>query len=175
MIRSAELNGVWTHYTGYTTEIEADHLIDAIGAGGRGEPFFAMFTPPSPHLPANDNRYASMPVAWTHPPSFDENTGDKPFYMRRGALTSGEITRADARHATMARAVRALDDSIGRILEAIATSQQETLVFFLSDNGFLLGEHRRWAKMVPYEESVHMPLVVRFPATVRQKKREAAP
>ena len=162
------LNGVWTHYTGYTTEIEADYLIDAIDAGGQGEPFFAMFTPPSPHLPANDDRYASMPVPWTHPPSFDENTGDKPFYMRRGPLTSGEITRADARHATMARAVRALDDSIGRILEAIASSQRETLVFFLSDNGFLLGEHRRWAKMVPYEESVHMPLAVRFPAMVPQ-------
>jgi len=160
------LNGVWTQYTGYTTEIEADFLIDAIA--GREEPFFAMFTPPSPHLPANDDRYASMPVPWTHPPSFDEDTmhGDKPFYMRREPLTAGEILRADARHATMSRAVRALDDSIGRILDATAASQQETLVFFLSDNGFLLGEHRRWAKMVPYEESVHMPFAVRFPAIV---------
>ena len=164
------LNGTWIDYSGYTTEIEADFLVDQIHRAAPGQPFFAMYTPPSPHLPANDDRYASMSVPWTTPPNFDEDTSTarKPFYMRRGPLSSGELARATARHSTMARAVRGLDDSIGSILDAIADQQQDTLVFFLSDNGFLLGEHRRWAKMVPYEESVHMPFAVRFPSMVPQ-------
>jgi N-acetylglucosamine-6-sulfatase len=162
------LNGRSIDYTGYTTEIQADYLVDQIRLSEPGQPFFAMYTPPSPHLPAHDDRYASMPVPWTVPPNFDEDTQTrrKPFYMRRGPLTSGELARATARHATMARAVRGLDDSIGSILDAIADEEQETLVFFLSDNGFLLGEHRRWAKMVPYEESVHMPFAVWFPPMI---------
>ena len=119
-----------------------------------------------PHLPANDPRYADMPVAPYRPPNFDEDTiaGGKPFYMRRPPMPTDEIARNDRRFEAMSRAVRALDDDMGRILTALGDRSRDTLVFFLSDNGFLLGEHRREAKIVPYEESVNTPFVVRFPA-----------
>src|SRR5262249_33927563 len=39
----------------------------------------------------------------------------------------------------------------------------DTLIVYLSDNGYLYGEHRRWEKQVPYEESVRVPMVVRYP------------
>jgi N-acetylglucosamine-6-sulfatase len=39
----------------------------------------------------------------------------------------------------------------------------KTYVIFLSDNGYLLGEHRIAGKVLPYEESSRVPLVVRGP------------
>ena len=40
----------------------------------------------------------------------------------------------------------------------------DTVIVYTSDNGFLQGEHRfRDAKTLPYEEAIHVPLVVRGP------------
>ncbi|MGH3016597.1 MAG: sulfatase/phosphatase domain-containing protein, partial [Gaiellaceae bacterium] len=39
---------------------------------------------------------------------------------------------------------------------------EDTLVIFMSDNGLLWGEHRLTGKQAPYEESIRVPLVVRF-------------
>jgi arylsulfatase A-like enzyme len=38
-----------------------------------------------------------------------------------------------------------------------------TVIIYASDNGFLWGEHRLGGKIWPYEESIHVPLVVRVP------------
>ena len=48
------VDGQWTHFTGYTTDILADYVVANYGDGER--PFFAMYTPPSPHRPADDDR-----------------------------------------------------------------------------------------------------------------------
>jgi arylsulfatase A-like enzyme len=160
------VDGTERSFTGYTTQIEADFASDFIRSTPTDQPFFVMYTPTSPHLPANDPRYADMPVAPHRPPNFDEDTATsgKPVYMQRAPMPADEIARNDRRFEAMSRAVRALDDDIGRILNALGDRSRDTLVFFLSDNGFLLGEHRREAKIVPYEESVNTPFVVRFPA-----------
>jgi arylsulfatase A-like enzyme len=41
-----------------------------------------------------------------------------------------------------------------------------TLVILSSDNGFMWGEHGRWEKFVPYEPSIRVPLLVRWPGHV---------
>ena len=38
-----------------------------------------------------------------------------------------------------------------------------TIVIFCSDHGYLLGQHRRWAKQSLYEEAVHVPRLIRIP------------
>jgi len=40
----------------------------------------------------------------------------------------------------------------------------QTIVIFASDNGYLWGEHGLWAKRLPYEESIRVPLVIRLPS-----------
>src|SRR3972149_7433938 len=55
----------------------------------------------------------------------------------------------------IARVVRILEDS-GRL--------GDTYIFFTSDNGFHMGQHRlRPQKATPYEEDVRVPLIVRGP------------
>lgn len=57
-----------------------------------------------------------------------------------------------------------VDRWIGEILVALETTARlsDTLIVFASDNGFLLGEHRWDGKLVPYEESIRVPWIVRW-------------
>jgi len=61
--------------------------------------------------------------------------------------------------------LRDLDDQVGGVLDLLWRTGQlgRTWVFFVSDNGYLLGEHRLFKKEQPYEESVGVPFVVRGP------------
>jgi len=57
-----------------------------------------------------------------------------------------------------------VDKAVGRIVDALEATGRlsNTVIFFLSDNGFALGEYRRRGKMAPYEESIRVPMVVRY-------------
>ncbi|WEX12158.1 sulfatase-like hydrolase/transferase [Chelativorans sp. AA-79] len=59
----------------------------------------------------------------------------------------------------------ALDENIGRVLNALAasTAAEDTSVIYISDHGDNLGARGFWAKSTLWEESVGVPLVVAGP------------
>jgi N-acetylglucosamine-6-sulfatase len=159
------LNGTWARVRGYTTDILAHRVSRFVANTPDGRPFFVLYSPTSPHLPANDHRYDSMDIPAYRPASYDVlSTG--PTYMRRGPLTDIQRAGIDDQYRRMSRAVRALDDSVKIVLDSLGARASNTLVVYLSDNGYLYGEHRRWGKTVPYEESYRVPFVVRYPRLV---------
>jgi N-acetylglucosamine-6-sulfatase len=162
------VNGTAVRIDGYGTDILADHVVDFIDATPKNQPFFAMYTPKSPHLPADDDRCADLPVTPHRPPSFDEDpaAGGKPLHMHRPPFTEQEIQAIDHNHQIMTQAVACLDPSVGTILDGLGPRADRTFVLYLSDNGYLYGEHRATDKLLPYEESVRVPFVVRYPALV---------
>jgi arylsulfatase A-like enzyme len=66
------------------------------------------------------------------------------------------------------RTVRSVDDNLGRLLEFLEDSglAENTVVIYSSDQGFFLGEHGWYDKRWMYEESLRMPLIVRWPGVV---------
>ena len=159
-------DGAWTRYPGYQTDILADQLVEFIHGTPDNTPFFAMYSPTTPHLPSDDPRYDSESITPPRGPSFDEDTldGRAPLYARRTPLTEKEIAAADVRFTKMSHGVRSLDDAVATILHELGDRSRDTLIVYLSDNGFLFGEHRRFGKTDAYEESVRVPMVVRYPA-----------
>jgi choline-sulfatase len=67
--------------------------------------------------------------------------------------------------------VKALDRSVGRILEYLDKNglAENTFVVYSSDQGFYLGEHGWFDKRFMYEESQHMPLMIRYPKLIKPK------
>ncbi len=65
--------------------------------------------------------------------------------------------------------VTGVDEQIGRILQALKASGQaeNTIVVFTSDHGEMMGSHGLMAKVVPYEESFRIPLVIRWPEKLK--------
>jgi len=66
-----------------------------------------------------------------------------------------------------------IDHWIGRLLETIEQrgELEETCIVFTSDHGEMLGDHGKWYKSVPYEGSVHVPLIIAGPEVPRGERR----
>lgn len=132
------------------------------------QPLFLYFAPVAPHAPATPPpRYAtrfSNLKSW-NPPSVTEDVGDKPEYIRRMSPMDGERkANMEEFRKKQFRSLLAVDDAVKGILAALSDTGRlsNTLVVFMSDNGFLWGEHRWGSKMVPYEESIRLPFVMRY-------------
>ncbi len=66
------------------------------------------------------------------------------------------------------RCVAGVDASVGRVLAWLdaAGLAENTLVIYASDQGFFVGEHGWYDKRWMYEESLRLPLIVRWPGVV---------
>lgn len=71
------------------------------------------------------------------------------------------------------RCVRGVDDSVGQVLAALdaAGLSENTIVVYASDQGFYLGEHGWYDKRWMFEESLKMPLAIRWPGRIRPGQR----
>jgi len=69
------------------------------------------------------------------------------------------------------RCVASIDDNIGRVLDYLDRSglAENTIVAYTSDQGFFLGEHGLFDKRFMYEESLRIPLVVRYPREIKAR------
>lgn len=65
--------------------------------------------------------------------------------------------------------LRSVDESVGRVLDYLDREglTQNTIVVYSSDQGFFLGEHGWFDKRWIFEESIRMPLLVRWPGVAK--------
>ncbi|WP_146409913.1 sulfatase family protein [Allorhodopirellula heiligendammensis] len=74
------------------------------------------------------------------------------------------------------RCVAGVDRNVGRVLDKLDSLNlnENTIVVYCADQGFYLGEHGWFDKRWAYEESLKMPLIVRWPGMVKPGTRSAA-
>ena len=72
--------------------------------------------------------------------------------------------------------VQSIDDNVGRLLGFLKESglERDTIVVYTSDQGFFLGDHGLFDKRFMYEESLRMPVLVRWPGAIRAGSRTGA-
>jgi N-acetylglucosamine-6-sulfatase len=134
-------------------------------------PFLMWIGTKAPHQPATPaprHEDAYPDLSPPRPPSFDEkDVSDKPDWIEDNPPLSAEQKGyMDELHRKRLQSMLAVDDAIGDLIDSLRNSGEleNTYVFFTSDNGFHLGEHRLGAgKWTPYEEDIRVPLVVRGP------------
>ena len=166
---------------------DTDHLDDVISerasgyverTAGADPPFFINDRPflmwigtKAPHQPAtpaprHEDDLADVRLPRT--PSFDEmDVSDKPGWVNSNPKLSAEQkSYMEELHRKRLQSMLAVDDMIGDLVTSLRKSGEldDTYIFFTSDNGFHLGQHRLGAgKWTPYEEDIRVPLVVRGP------------
>lgn len=71
--------------------------------------------------------------------------------------------------------IELLDDQVGRIMEALKAREMHdnTYIIFTSDHGEMLGDHGLYQKSVPYEASLHIPLIVVGPGIEAGSRSDA--
>jgi N-acetylglucosamine-6-sulfatase len=132
-------------------------------------PFFLYFAPSAPHMPAVPpprDDFALASIAPSRPPSYNEvDFSDKPLWLRPTSRYDVALqAREDRIRATQLRSLPAVDDAVERIVNALRAAGvlHRTLIVFTSDNGFLHGEHRLGGKQSAYEESIRVPMILRY-------------
>ncbi len=159
--------------------------------GKKRKPFFIWWTPAAPHRedvattlmgrpgpdPRPAPRYEEKSKGYTlpRPPSFNEaDTTDKSanFQAKTPPLTDEQIAQLQLDYEGRAGSMLAVDDHVGKLVKTLKKTDQlrNTMIVFLSDNGWLQGEHRvPGDKFLPYDESLRVPLVIRGPGVPKNQ------
>ena len=155
----------------YSTSVIARKALSFLRTTPSTSPFFLYVAPVAPHaatVPAPQDIGTWSGFRQTLRPSFDEtDVSDKPGYIRAlSPIPEAEIRR---HYELQYEALQAVDRMVGAILDELRRSDRlnDTLIVFMSDNGVEFGEHRWTYKLTPYEESIRVPMVVRFDPMTR--------
>jgi len=153
--------------------------------GRKRKPFFIWWSVAAPHRedvatalmgkpgpdPRPPARYADevSSLSLPQPPSFNEpDISDKPTPVENAAVPMSDAIIEQLRLDYQGRAgsLMAVDDHVGDLVKTLKRTDQlkNTVIMFVSDNGWLQGEHRVTGdKFVPYDEALRVPLIIRGP------------
>jgi arylsulfatase A-like enzyme len=151
----------------YTNDVVRDKALEflrSFEASGDSDPWFLYVGTNAGHAPFTpEQRYRdALPGRWAgNPATSEQDISDKPELIR----TSGR--RRYVRRNQL-RTLMSADDTIGILFDELRRTGElgDTLAIFMSDNGMLWGEHGYTGKRLPYEPSVNIPLILRWPGRV---------
>ena len=132
------------------------------------QPWFLYLATQAPHSPFEPSAtYANAAVpAWDRSPAvFEADRSDKPTWIRQSTTPLADV---ESTRRQQLRTLMSVDDMVAKVftkLEALGESDT-TLAFFISDNGYMWGEHGQVEKRAPYTDSISIPMYLRWPGQV---------
>jgi len=183
------INGKREQFKGYTTDILTDQALRWLRELREpAKPFFlylgfkAVHYPFQP-APRHDQRYADKPIVYPETmANTEQNYQTQPRWVRErrysihgidhmetGAFDQDPVPDFDELYRNYAETVHGLDENLGRLLAYLDESglSRNTLVIYMGDNGFELGEHGFYDKRDAFEESIRVPMLAYAPGMIR--------
>ncbi len=163
-----EINGVSTPTKGWLDDVSTDFAI-AWMKENRDRPFALVVGFKSPHIPRGGKnlpeRLRKLYAGETSRPV--PNFGVPAIFHKPDPATGKQAQGLvdNAVHLDYLRHVTGADENLGRLLDALDELglTEDTVVVYTSDNGYYLGEHCLGDKRSIYEESLRIPMLVRYP------------
>jgi arylsulfatase A-like enzyme len=171
------VNGTVQNINRYSTDYVADwgtQWINGLFENNDSRPWYLYLTPFAPHgpwtpeggHPTDDNDYRNANVGpWGgNEAVLETDESDKPLYVQNDDQT---LQEGQANRRGQLRSLLSVDDMVDDVFQAIeARGEQNTLAFYISDNGFFWSEHGLDGKNAPYAQSVRVPFMARWPGRV---------
>ena len=132
-------------------------------------PFFLAVGLVRPHVPfiAPENCFEPYPAEAMQLPPVVVSDNVPEQALKRQNMKIWEMSEIQKRQTIGAymASVRFMDQQVGRMLDALDRLgiRDETIVVFVSDHGYNLGEHDCWSKVSLWEGSVRIPLIISYP------------
>ncbi|MGI9255186.1 MAG: sulfatase family protein [Thermomicrobiales bacterium] len=156
----------------YLTDVLAFQASRFIESTPETQPLFLYLASTAPHnapitgtpVPAPRHASAFPGAKAERSPAFNEaDVSDKPSYVSSlPSLTPAAIAEADRFERARLQSLLSVDEAIVRVVDSLRQTGRlgNTSIFVMSDNGFLLGEHRLSnLKARPYDGAVRVPML----------------
>jgi N-acetylglucosamine-6-sulfatase len=165
------VNGTWQRHQGqYVTYVLGNYVQEFLNlAAKKNQPYaliVAFNAPHDPVTPADEDKGKLTDLPAYRPPNFNEaDMSGKPEWMaQRPLLNEKEIAEIDAFRRNQDLTLLSLDRTVEKVIGTLAETKtlDDTVVFYISDNGMHYGEHRLNSKNTYYEEAVHVPFAIRY-------------
>jgi choline-sulfatase len=189
---------------GYATDIVTDLSLEWLDTLAEDEPFCMMVHHKAPHRPwvpdeKHSHLYADGSIP--EPESFFDDNASRSKAVRGVHMTIADDMGADDlkmpipdhlrgpenREARMRwkyqiymrdylQCIQSIDDNVGRLLDDLEKRglAENTLVVYTSDQGFFLGDHGWFDKRLMYDQSLQMPMLMKWPAAIEVGTRSEA-
>ncbi|MCL2651393.1 MAG: sulfatase [Candidatus Azobacteroides sp.] len=183
-----------TEHGGHSTDVIANEAISYLQSIDSAKPFFLMCHFKAPHRswePAERFNDLLKDVDIPEPSNLLDNYEGKGQYAQEMKMSMEYLNKTDLKGETIPdnltldqkrhwayqrfikdylRCVAGIDENVGRILKYLDDNglTDNTIVIYTGDQGFFLGEHGWFDKRMIYEESLHMPLLIRYPKEIKQ-------
>lgn len=178
---SLNVDGKAVPQRGYITDELTDYALEWLSGPVKesGKPFFAylshkgvhgMFHPAKRHAERYQGKPLPVPKTMANTP---ENYKDKPLWLKNQRNSWHGVDFAYHQETDIAEhyrlyceALLSVDDSIARVRQWLQENglAENTLVFYMGDNGFQWGEHGLIDKRTAYEASMRVPLLGVLPS-----------
>ena len=181
------VNGQRRTFPGYSTDVLTDLALEWLGQK-RDKPFMLYLSFKAPHYPfepapRHKGRYDKFPVPY--PPTMantEENYATQPRWVRErrygihgvdhmetGRFDNDPVPSFENLYRRFAEAVHSVDENVGRVVKAIEAAglRENTLLVYMGDNGFALGEHGFYDKRDAFETSIRVPLLAWAPGAIK--------
>jgi choline-sulfatase len=186
---------------GYATDIVTDLSIDWLKSLGENEPFCMLVHHKAPHrpwIPDEKHKHLYADGSIPEPETFFDDYDSRSMAVRSVHMTIADDMGADDlktevpahlrgpenRRARMSwkyqiymrdylQCVQSIDDNVGRLLDHLEASglAENTLIVYTSDQGFFLGDHGWFDKRLMFDQSLQMPMLIRWPAEIPARTR----
>lgn len=181
------INGQRRQIEGYNTDVLTDLALDWLKGQAAGR-FFLYLSFKAPHFPfepapRHRGRYQAAPVRY--PPTMantEANYATQPHWVRQrrysihgvdhmetGRFDNDPVPSFEDLFRRYSETVHSIDENVGRLLRYLdeAGLTRSTLVVYMGDNGFALGEHGFYDKRDAYETSIRVPLLAWAPGRIQ--------
>ncbi len=181
-------------HAGYVTDIITDFVLEFLQKRrDKSKPFFLMYHHKAPHRswqPGLKHKTLYDDVEIPEPATFNDDWSNRASAAKTQEMTiERHLTPTDLKEPPPAglagealkkwkyqryikdylRCIASVDENVGRVLDYLDQSglAANTIVVYTSDQGFFLGDHGWFDKRFMYEESLRMPLLIRWPGHVK--------
>ncbi|KUI58056.1 Arylsulfatase [Cytospora mali] len=163
----------------YSTDVIAEKTYGFLHDALQSErPFFLTIAPTAPHSnvkngtqspprPADRHKHLFPEAKVPRTPSFNPDTPSGVSWISRLPIQSeGNVEYNDEWYRNRLRTLQAVDEMIDTLVKKLddAGALESTYIFFSTDNGYSIGQHRRQpGKQCAFEDDINIPLIVRGP------------
>ncbi|MGB3455988.1 MAG: sulfatase [Litorimonas sp.] len=179
------VNGRSEPQDGYITDVLTDRAVDWIDSRDAGAPLFLTLSHKAAHLPftaagRHAGRYddTDFPLPASADP--DARSGPHPMWLsaQRNSWHGVDFPfhsdlPIEAYQRRYHASLLAVDESLGRIRDALDRRGRDTAILYTSDNGFLFGEQGLIDKRTAYEASMRVPMILHAPGHIASGTKDA--